>query len=184
MINLRKALLVTVISASLAVIPAPSVKAATLDVDVDIHFPQIVVLYAYTNIELSITTAGLADALHTGATVSGSDATLADALPNNTTGITDMTTAIDLDIASDTQFDLNADPVMTLNNAFGVRSLGYTGYSATVSTTGTELISPTVTTPANTGLTLSTGNLSYTVDLDAVTGTAASGTFTITVTGT
>ena len=184
-----KALGTGLLTGMLALLPATSTQAATATTTVEINFPQILILYTFDQIDLAVDAAGLADAITTGTTACSGDYC-------SDQGTSDLSgTLLNLDGADVLDADIGTGvgslpgPVnITIQNAFGVRALGYSGYSANAAKTGTANAAfgnPTVTTPGYTGLSLSTGNLSFTIDLSQLSGSGAQAQdYQITVTGT
>jgi hypothetical protein len=187
---------------------SPNANAASGDVDIDITFPPLIILYYFTDITVNVDAADLQTVLanttaFTGCTaaVPGDDADAAELEcgsandPNLTTAdsATGTTLSWDVDITGDAL--VAADPVsvpvtMTLENSWAVRALTPNTLTATSSVTGTELTNLSVT-PVNPDASLTLGgandnigDISFQVDLGSadLNDLNATGTVTITVT--
>ena len=188
MITTTRALGTGLLTGMLALLPVASAQAATATTTVEISFPQILILYTFDQIDLSVDAAGLADAITPGTTTCAGDYCSDQGTVDLTgTGLAlDGSDTLDADIAGGVG-SLPGPVTVTVENAFGVRALGHSSYTAGVAAAGTPNAafgSPAVTTPNYTGLQLSTGDLSFTIDLSQLSGGATeSQDYQITVTG-
>ena len=164
-------------------------QAASLNVDVNIDLPNAMILYAPGQIDLTVTSAAALAYLNNGGTAysSGDTASLTNPSALNpglsvsaTNSVDAGVTAGGLEVGAD-QTDSTLD--FSIGNAFGVRAIGYSSLSATVSCTancadmsgvGTDFagsVSPS----------LQTGSIDFTYD---ITGGDVTATFQVSVTGT
>ena len=177
---LTKSMFVASLAASL--IFASSSKAAELDVNVDVSIPDVLILYAYTDIDLTFTAGEFASLLDGSCTTED----CASALTTAQSG-TISSNAVDLDIESDLSAT-GTSATITLQNSWAVRALGYGTFNASIadkaseSAVGNLVISPTTGTPS---MTATPGEVSFDIDLrssDLDDGTVTAN-YTITVTG-
>jgi len=158
---------------------------------VTVNFPEILVLYTFATVDLTLDATNLVTDFGLGAGAACTTGTCVDAGASMETGVTATT---DLDIgASGIPLDgALTDMSLTLNNAIGARSLGLADatYTLTVSDDGNSTIvdldtANQATSFDNDGLTLSTAALELTIDASDITGsvTSESEDFTITVNG-
>ncbi|KZX57934.1 hypothetical protein A3709_20125 [Halioglobus sp. HI00S01] len=192
--NLHRTLRATAITGAMAATFLSSgAHSASIITDVDLNFPQVLVLYAFDAIEIDIDEAGLINAIDPGA----SDCTdqdycvelLGEDLSGSPLDLTGGSGSIDAGLDDSDLVPLDGSVSVTINNAFGVRALGYTQYNASVTKTGTAndvfAGTPTVSTPTYDGLNLSTGSLSFDIDLNELSVSGVqSQSYQITVTGT
>ncbi len=161
-----------------SILPVTSAHAATAETTISVNFPSIVVLYTYDSITLDVSEAGLGAAIKGGATTVSCSS---DQCTASQAAVKDLTaTQLTLDgndvITADITSAVGALPTdieVTINDAFGARCLGCGTGDYTVTTVDggdSDVIgnfSPSAM-PQN-GLTLSTGSLSFQVDLSQVT---------------
>lgn len=176
--NLSKALLASAVLAAM-----PVANAATLDVDVDITLPNIIILYAYTDIDLTIAVDQLGPLLDTACT---SDNCSVD--EGATTGaLTTLGMTLDLDIASTVSPTLGTNPTIRLDNSWGVRGIGFSTYNESVTAlAGNEVINLAIEDLGAPSLSLQTGYVEFDIDLtnpDADNDGSIEANYTITVTG-
>ena len=174
---LKKSIVAAVLAASF--IFASSSKAAKLDVNVDVNLPNVLILYAYTDIDLTYTAGEFASLL--GCTAE--DCTSALTTPKSGTI---SSNAVDLGIASD--LSTMGSTTITLQNSWAVRGLGYGTFKASIADNASESavsnldITPSTGTPS---MAATTGDVSFDIDLassDLDDGTVTAN-YTITVTG-
>ncbi|MCW8855721.1 MAG: hypothetical protein OQJ95_00045 [Kangiella sp.] len=160
-----------------ALMAAPVTNAASLDVDVDIDLPNVVILYGYTDIDLTMTAdqfGPLVDASCTTDDCSVADNTTQSGVLNNGT--------VDLAFTNNAA---GTNPTITLNNSWGVRSFGYTSLAPTITDNGSDapvgnLAIEQITTPSPS---LQTGSVSFDLDLSQISTDSVRASYTITVTG-
>ena len=156
---------------------------ATAQTDIEVNFPEILVMYTFSDVTLAPDATFLTTALGlgTGGSCSAGD----DCVDAGATGSINVTTAsTDLDIASDADVPADTalnDIVLTLENAVGARSLGLTdaNYTLGVTEAGTTAVLnvETGTQPTsftNNGLVLSTSDLVLEIDVSEIAGTVGS----------
>ena len=177
---LTKSMFVASLAASF--IFASSSKAAKLDVNVDVSIPNVLILYAYTDIDLSFAPGEFASLLDSSCTTED----CASALTATQSG-TISSNAVDLDIASDLGAT-GTSATITLQNSWAVRALGYGTFNASIAEKASESavsnldITPSTGTPS---MAATTGDVSFDIDLtssDLDDGTVTAN-YTITVTG-
>lgn len=202
-----KKFLASVCVMAMAVFGANQVKAASVDVDVDITLQGFLILYCYDDINVSISPANLGDAL--GLTNDSGNAIVKGSVPSaNITSPSAGNLEADLDIDSEATIS-SVTPTVTLNlkDICGVRAIAASGRNVSVSA-GSAASTLTASTAANgsigvsnvatnvTDLTITNGlggalntfDVSMELDLSSVVGAdtfAASGSateFTVTVT--
>lgn len=160
-----------------AFMAAPAINAASLNVDVDIALPNVVILYGYTDIDLTMTADQFGPLLDSNCTTD--DCSVADTTPKSgvlNNGLVDLT------------FTNNAagtNPTITLDNSWGVRSFGYTALSPTITDNGSDapvgnLAIEQITTPT---ASLQTGSVSFDLDLSQISTNNVRASYTITVVG-
>ena len=176
---LKKALLASAVTAAFA--SAPSIQAATLDVDVDITLPNVIILYAYTDIDLTIAADQLGPLLDTACTSDDCEVDM-----GATTGIlTALGTTLDLALTSPAA--PGADPTVRLDNSWGVRGLGFSTYNESVTPlAGNEVLNLTIEDLGAPSLTLQTGYVEFDLDVsdpDPDNDGFIEANYTITVTG-
>lgn len=179
---LKKALLGSAVAAVISTTPVT--QAASLDVDVDITLPNIIILYAYTDIDLTIAADQLGPLLDTAC--SADDCTVDQGA---TTGVlTALGTTLDLAIASAASPGTN--PTVRLDNSWGVRGVGFTTYDESVTALGgNEVLNLAIEDLGAPSLALQTGYVEFDLNVAAVAGPDADGdgfieaNYTITVTG-
>lgn len=170
----RTALTVGLLSAFML---APAANSASLDVDVDISLPNVVILYGYTDIDLTMTADQFGPLLDSNCTAD--DCSVADTNPKS--GVLDGGTV-------DLAFTNNAagtNPTITLDNSWGVRSFGYTALTPTITDNGSDapvgnLAIEQITTPS---ASLQTGSVSFDLDLSQINTNNVRASYTITVVG-
>lgn len=162
---------------------ASNAHSATLDVDVDITVPDVLILYAYTDIDLAFSAGEFAGLLDSSCTTEDCASAITAAQSGSITG-----GAVDLNIVP----DLNAtgtSETITLQNSWAVRALGYGTFNASVADNSSEasvsnfVISPASGTPS---MTATPGDVSFDIDLtdpDPSGDGAINANYTITVTG-
>jgi hypothetical protein len=174
------------LAASLLIAATSSAHAATATTTININLPQVVILYTFDTINLTIDAAAVGSLLTGAAQCTDANNLCIEIAPTPALTITDLSAAsVDADIASSAAAIVGSRTV-TIKNAFGVRSLGVAAanYTATIAETAAAAFSnEVITAPANTGLALSRGDISFTLDLNQTSGTSASVTYTITVNG-
>lgn len=178
----KKALAGATIAAVLGA--APTAQAASVAVDVDISLPNMLILYAYNDIDLSITAGELAG-LYT--TCSSVDPAVGCAVEETTTTGAIVSGAVDLDIGS-VVAATNTTATVRLNRSWGVRGMGFTSYDESIVLDSGDgvtavAIEDIVTAPS---MTLTTGYVDLTLDLDNLDGDNDGFTeadYTITVVG-
>ncbi|AOE49083.1 hypothetical protein [Kangiella sediminilitoris] len=177
---LKKSMIAAGIAAGLLVV-SPA-KSASLNVDTDVTVPDVLILYAYTDIDLSFG-AGEFAALLDGSCTSedcGSAISAAEA-GTITGGVTDLDIATDLAATGTTAS-------ITIQNSWAVRALGYGTFTASVADNGSETavsgltVAPTTGTPS---MTATTGDVSFDIDLTSsdLDDGLIEANYTITVTG-
>ena len=180
----KKTAVATMLAAGL--FATTSATAAQLDVDVDVTIPNVLILYAYTDIDLTYSAGEFAALLDS--TCTADDCASTDpALTATQTGVITGNTA-DLDIESDLPV-AGTSASITIANSWAVRALGYGTFNASVApAAGNEPaasgfdISPTTGTPS---MTATTGEVSFDVDLTStdLDDGLLEANYTITVTG-
>ncbi|GAA0205303.1 hypothetical protein GCM10009123_10980 [Kangiella japonica] len=177
---LKKSTVVAIFATSF--IFASSSKAASLDVNVDVSIPDVLILYAYTDIDLSFAPGEFTKLLDS----SCSSEDCASALTATQSG-TITSSVVDLDIASDLSAT-GTSASITLQNSWAVRALGYGTFNASIADKASETavsnldITPSTGTPS---MVATTGDVSFDIDLtssDLDDGTVTAN-YTITVTG-
>lgn len=155
-------------------------KSASLNVDTDVTIPDVLILYAYTDIDLQFAAGEFASLLD------GSCATddCASALTAAEAG-TITSGVANLDIASDLAGTTSS---ITIQNSWAVRGLGYGTFNASVTDNGSEsavsglAVSPTTGKPS---MTATPGDVSFDIDLTStdLDDGLIEANYTITVTG-
>lgn len=179
---LKKSMFVAGLATGLIFVP--SSKAASLDVNVDVTIPDVLILYAYTDIDLTFASGEFAKLLDGNCTSEN----CVSALTAPKEGMI-SDSAVDLDISSDLAASGTSASV-TLKNSWAVRALGYGSFEASVShdignsdgAVSNLLISPSTGTPS---MVATTGDVSFDIDLtssDLDDGTVVA-SYEITVTG-
>ena len=172
---------------------APLGHAATATTTIDVNFPSVVVMYHYDTITLQVDQTALANYMAGGAAACGGD------FCDNLTGTLDLTGSPVTDLSgAPVSVDANVNPPappatavpVTVQNAVGVRALGCSTYTATVTDGGSD-VSMTVDTVnslstidgAGCSLGLALGDLIFTMDVSQVTGGSDSALFDISIVG-
>ncbi len=160
-----------------AFMAAPVTNAASLDVDVDIDLPNVVILYGYTDIDLTMAADQFGPLLD-------SNCTTDDCAVGDNTPKTGEINAGLVDLAF-TNNAAGTNPTITLDNSWGVRSFGYTSLQPSIVDNGSDasvgnLAIEQITTPSPT---LQTGSVSFDLDLSQITTDNVSASYTITVVG-
>lgn len=177
---LAKAAITTSIVAGLFATSAT--QAAQLDVDVDITVPDVLILYAYTDIDLSFAAGEFAALLDSNCTSEDCGSAITAAQSGSI-----ASGAVDLGISSDLS-TAGTSASIDIQNSWAVRALGYGTFNASVTNDGSESavsnldISPASGTPS---MTATTGNVSFDVDLTSsdLNDGLVEANYTITVTG-
>lgn len=159
-----------------AFMAAPVTNAASLNVDVDIDLPNVVILYGYTDIDLTMTADQFGPLLDSNCTTD--DCSVADTAPKSgvlNNGLVDL---------AFTNNAAGTNPTITLDNSWGVRSFGYTSLAPTITDNGSDaavgnLAIEQITPSAS----LETGSVSFDLDLSQITTDSVRASYTITVTG-
>lgn len=161
-----------------AVMAAPATNAATMDVDVDIDFPSVVILYAYTDIDLTMAADQIGPLLDSNCTTD--DCSVA----NNTTqtGTIDTNGNVDLQITNNAS---SSNATVTLQNSWGVRSFGTASLSPTITDNGSDagvenLAIEQITTPS---AAMQTGWVSFDLNLANISTNSVNARYTIEVIG-
>ena len=158
--------------------------SATAQTTIDVNFPEILVLFTFSQITLDLDATFFTDQLGLGEGDAGTSSITVDA------GSEDIDIGASTDVPADA--DIN-DVEIDLLNAIGARSIGLTdtNYTVDVSDTGSSSIidlstTNTIGTLSNSGVALSTTNLPIVIDVSEITGPLVtdSETFDITVSGT
>lgn len=194
---LRKSILASLfITGALLGQSASAQSSASATTNVVVNFPEVLVLYTFSDVTLNMDAAFLKSNLGLGTIgvcTSGNECVNAGAFGS----VTVDATSEDLDIASDAQVPADGDLTditLTLENAIGARSLGMTDASYTLGvvdgalTDVLEVGATQATSFTNTGLALSTQDLEILIDVSEIDTQAESTTvnedFVITVSGT
>jgi len=177
---LTKAAIVT--SIATGIFATSATQAASLDVDVDVTVPDVLILYAYTDIDLSFAAGEFAALLDSNCTSEdcGSAITAAES-GSIASGEVDLGIVSDL-ATTGTSANIN------IKNSWAVRALGYGTFNASVANDGSESavsnldISPASGTPS---MTATAGDVSFDVDLTSsdLNDGLVEANYTITVTG-
>ncbi len=185
--KMQRIALTTALSASL--LATAGAQAASLNVDVAIDLPNAMILYAPGQIDLTVTSAAALSYLNNGGTAysSGDTASLTDPSALNPALSVSSTNTVNAGIAAGAgevganQTDTTLD--FSVSNAFGVRAIGYSSLSATVTCTANcaDMTSVGTDFAGSVSPTLQTGSIDFTYD---VTGGDVTATFQISVTGT
>jgi hypothetical protein len=176
---LKKSVIATGLAAGLF---ATSATAASLDVDVDVTIPDVLILYAYTDIDLSFAAGDFAALLDSNCTSDDCASAI-----TATEGGTISGGAVDLNIGPDLSAT-GTSANINIQNSWAVRALGYGTFNASVADNGSESavsnldISPASGTPS---MTATTGDVSFDVDLTSsdLDDGLLEANYTITVTG-
>ena len=166
-----------------AFVAAPVSNAASLDVDVDITLPEVVILYGYTDIDLTLNANQLGPLLEASCT--------SDQCTQNSGATTgNVNAGGNIDLGLDAAVTVNAagtNPVIRLENSWGVRGVGFNNYDESVSATaGNEVQGLAIQDLGAPSLTLNTGYVEFELnlsDLDPNNDGAVSANYTITVVG-
>ena len=160
---------------------APAAHAADATITVDVDFPTVLVMYHFSQIDLTVADQAVADFL-TGGTASDCTAGFCDdqgtfTAPSDITDLTAATADAGLD---DTNPALNTVPPsvdFSVSNAVGVRALGCSTYGVTVTENAGTSAGVTVDTGSlsdidgsSCSLSMTTGSLDFSVDLATITG--------------
>lgn len=161
-----------------ALMAAPASNAATLDVDVDIDLPNVVILYAYTDVDLTMDADQLGPLLDSNC--SSDDCAVADNATQ--TGVIDTAGNVDLNFTNNAA---SSNATITLNNSWGVRSFGASSLSPTITDNGSDagvesLAIEQITSPS---ATLQTGWVSFDLDLSQISTSSVNARYTIEVIG-
>ena len=132
-------------------------SAATLDVDVDITLPEVIILYAFTDIDLTLAADQIGPLLDNTCTT---DQCAVDM--GVTTGVI---TAGAVDLGLTVTPTAGADLTVTLNNSWGVRGLGFANYAETITAgADNEVTSLVIEDLGAPTLELQTGFVSFDID--------------------
>lgn len=160
-----------------AFMAAPVTNAASLDVDVDIELPNVVILYGYTDIDLTMTADQFGPLLDSNCTTDdcavGDNTTQSGVLNNG---------SVDLAFTNNAA---GTNPTITLNNSWGVRSFGYSSLAPSIVDNGSDapvqnLAIEQITTPS---ASLQTGYVEFDLDLSQINTDSVRASYTITVVG-
>lgn len=167
---------------ALAMVSGSSANAATLNVDVDVTLPSVVILYAYTDIDLTVAADQLGPLLDTACTA---DDCAIDELA--TTGTLATLGTVDLDIGTAISPTVGANPTITIDNSWGVRGIGFTSYDESVAAAaGNEVTNLAIEDLGAPTLATQTGSVSFDIDLadpDPNSNGIVEANYTITVVG-
>lgn len=160
-----------------AVMAAPVTNAATMNVDVNIDFPSVVILYAYTDIDLTMAADQIGPLLDSNCTTD--DCSVADTNPKS--GVINNGT-VDLAITNNGS---NTNPTITLENSWGVRSIGVSSITPTITNNSTDpgvenFAIEQITTPS---AAMQTGWVSFDLNLENISGNSVNARYTIEVIG-
>ncbi|WP_223668726.1 hypothetical protein [Kangiella shandongensis] len=157
-------------------------KSASLNVDTDVSIPDVLILYAYTDIDLQFAAGEFATLLDGSCTSDDCASPLTTAEAGTiTSGVADLNITPDL-AASGTSASI------TIQNSWAVRALGYGTFNASVTDNGSEsavsglAVSPATGTPS---MTATPGDVSFDIDLTStdLDDGLIEANYTITVTG-
>ena len=197
-----KKLLACAAALTMATAPVAPVRAASLNIDVDITLPQILILYCYDAVDVNIGPAAMATLLNTPTLTFAAEGTNGTAATAQITGVAPTVTAPNATTVQAALPALGASPAptlgsktLTINNICAVRglvtggSINVTATGPTTLTNGASSIGLGATWTGGTGLSVSLGtatavNLSTTADFSGVTvpGTHSNATSDLVVT--
>jgi hypothetical protein len=159
--SVKNALLATAVTAA-SLGTLSTAQAATLNVDVDITLPEIIILYAYTDIDLDIAADQLGPLLEAACTSDDCEIDLG----TKSDTLAALGTTLDLDIASDIAPVVGANPTITLDNSWGVRGIGFANYDESIAAdVGNEVLNLVIEDLGAPSLAVQTGSVSFDLDL-------------------
>lgn len=172
----------------LAAMPFAQSNAATAVTTIELQFPQILILYTYDFIYLDVDPQGLVDSLTSGLGQECTDQYCVNSpFYFDRLDIFGGVATVDADIQSQ-DLGISSDVFVEIRNAFGVRGLGFSNYTASVAPVGGSnpglFTNEGVSQPNYSGLSFETGDLFFTLDLNNVSDFGfESQSYAITVTG-
>lgn len=183
---LKKALIASAVTAA-SFGALSTASAATLQTDIDIDFPQVLILYGFDAISVTVDADFIGDIFTDADCGTGTDCRSGGADQLVTIDSANAGT-VDVGLADGDLAAVTATGTLTFENSWGVRELGFTGFDATVTAVGAlpagiTGVDTTDATGTTSGFTLVTGDITVDYDLDALTADP-SFTVEIEVTGT